>query len=91
MDKKERQDIKRELKNPLTLLSVGFICIGLLLFSSGSILKGKPLQHIGMGMIMLNWFTMCIVGWRKQQINLFVSLAFILLGITGIVAYNYFI
>lgn len=89
MDKEERQEIKDELKTPSILLSGGSISIGFLLFSSGIISTVKLLQHIGAVMVIISWFALSIISWRKRKTSLIVSIGLILLGLIGIVAYIY--
>ncbi|AIF42933.1 Fe3+-siderophore ABC transporter permease [Virgibacillus sp. SK37] len=88
MDKKEQQELKNEFKNPFALFGVGFVVIGLLLFSSGYISSLKLPQHIGAIMVVTSWFTTSIVGRKRKKVSFVTSIALMLLGVIGIAVYS---
>ncbi|APC47666.1 Fe3+-siderophore ABC transporter permease [Virgibacillus halodenitrificans] len=88
MDKKEQQELKNEFKNPFALFGVGFVVIGLLLFSSGYISSLKLPQHIGAIMVVTSWFTTSIVSRKRKKVSFVTSIALILLGVIGIAVYS---
>ncbi|WP_286137293.1 hypothetical protein [Bacillus sp. 7894-2] len=57
MDKKEQQDVKKELKNPFFFLLFGGSCIGFQVFTTGSISEIKIIQHIGSGLVCIGLVT----------------------------------
>lgn len=89
MDEEKRREIIKETKNPLFILGVAPLIIGLLVFCTGSVLATgiKILQHVGIGLVFFGW---CVV-WVKELVNESTpkSIAMIVLGICGIVTYIY--
>lgn len=65
MDKQEKEEIKKELTQPLVLLATVLNCLGLLLFFSGLIISTTKLQYIGAFMIIIGWILGCIITWKK--------------------------
>lgn len=90
MNKEEQQRFKSEFKQPLALFGAGLLVLGLLLTFSGIILVTKWIQHIGVIMVFISWFTTSIVSWRKGKTNPFKNALLTLLGVVGITAYGYF-
>jgi len=91
MDEEKREELKSELRNPLILFVSGFVGLGVLLFSTGSISTVKLLQHIGMTMIFISWFTIIIVSWKRKKTGFITSVSLVLLGLVGIAAYEHLI
>ncbi|WP_257125350.1 Fe3+-siderophore ABC transporter permease [Bhargavaea cecembensis] len=90
MDSKEKQRFKDEFKQPIALLGVGLLVLGLLITYSGIILDAKWIQHIGVIMVFISWFTTSIVSWKRGKTNFSTSAFLALLGIVGVTAYGYF-
>jgi len=91
MDRKEQQAFKSEFKNPLVRFVSGLAIIGLLLFSTGNIMTMEVLQHIGMIMIFICWFTISVISWRRKKIGFITSISLIMSGVIGMFVYRYLI
>ena len=90
MNKEEQQQFKSEFKQPLALLVVGLLILGLLLTFTGIILDVKWIQHIGVIMVFISWFTTSVVSWKKRKTNFSTSVLLALIGIVGLTTYGYF-
>lgn len=67
LDKKEQQDAKEELKNPLFLLIFGSGCIGFQVFITGSISEINIIQHIGAGLVTIGILTGCMAAFKQRN------------------------
>lgn len=85
MDKKEQQDAKEELKNPLFLLIFGGGCIGFQVFITGSISEINIIQHIGAGLVTIGILTGCMALFKQR--NAKKGLALMIVGIIGAILY----
>ena len=90
MNKEEQQQFKSEFKQPLALFGVGLLILGLLLTFTGIILGIKWIQHIGVIMVFISWFTTSVVSWKKGKTNFSTSVLLALIGIAGLTTYGYF-
>src|SRR5690554_5724188 len=91
MSKEEQEKFRVELKRPSVLFGLGIPVMGLLFFSTGLISTMKLLQHIGVIMVFISWFTTSVLSWKNRKTNLITNAGLILLGVIGLVAYSYLI
>ena len=89
MNESEKQSFKSELKQPIAFFTVGFSLFGLLISLSGIILAIKWMQHLGVIMVFVSWFTISIVSWKRGKIKLYTSTMLLLLGLIGVSIYCY--
>ena len=91
MEKEKRREVIKEIKDPLFILGIAPITIGLHVFLTGSVLATgiKVLQHTGIGLVFFGW---CVV-WLEELVNRnksrAKSIAMIVMGIFGITTYIY--
>lgn len=89
MSEEKRHVVIKEIKDPLFILGVAPITIGLLVFFTGSVSAPgiKVIQHSGIGLMFFGWF----VVWMEELINrnksTAKSIASIIMGIFGIAIY----
>ncbi|HJF30847.1 MAG TPA: hypothetical protein K8V56_03590 [Sporosarcina psychrophila] len=89
MSEEKRHVVIKEIKDPLFILGVAPITIGLLVFFTGSVSAPgiKVIQHSGIGLMFFGWF----VVWMEELVNrnksTAKSIASIIMGIFGIAIY----
>ena len=89
MSEEKRHVVIKEIKDPLFILGVAPITIGLLVFFTGSVSAPgiKVIQHSGIGLMFFGWF----VVWMEELVNrnksTAKSIAMIIMGIFGIAIY----
>lgn len=89
MGEEKRREVIKEIKEPLFILGVAPLIIGLLVFFTGSVSAPgiKVLQHSGMGLVFFGWFVVSLKELVNR--NTAKSIAMIVLGICGIATYIY--
>jgi len=90
MNESEKQSFKVELKQPIVFFTVVFLLFGLLISLSGIILAIKWVQHLGVIMVFVSWFTISILSWKRGKTKLYTSAMLLLLGLIGVSIYCYF-
>ncbi|WP_342598248.1 hypothetical protein MHB48_11705 [Psychrobacillus sp. FSL H8-0483] len=91
MGEEKQIELIKEIRHPLSILGIIPSFIGLLVFLTGSVLASgiKVLRHLGIGLMLIGWFVTWVVGLLKGEENAFKSIAMILIGVSGLIAYIY--
>ncbi|MGB2871134.1 hypothetical protein [Psychrobacillus psychrotolerans] len=90
--KKEKQiELIKEWRNPLSILGVMPIFIGLLVYLTGSVAASdiKVLRDLGIALALFGWLVIWVVGLLKGEENTFKCITMILIGISVLIAYIY--
>lgn len=91
MGEEKRIELIKEIRLPLSVLGIIPIFIGLLVFLTGSVSASgiKVLRHLGICLMLFGWFVTWVVGLVKGEENALKSIAMILIGVFGLIAYIY--
>ncbi|WP_342512408.1 hypothetical protein MKY34_17560 [Sporosarcina sp. FSL K6-1522] len=89
MEEEKRREIIKEMKEPLFILGIAPVTIGLLVFFTGSISAPgiKVLQHSGIGFVFFGWCVMWVEELVNRNKSTVKGIAMIAIGIFGVVAY----
>ena len=91
MDKKERQALIKEFKQPSALFHFWFLMIGTQLFISGIMPTFKFLQYIGVPILFISWVAINIMNYKEEITSFKKCIGQISIGIIFIVGYFYFV
>ncbi|MGE7979185.1 hypothetical protein [Psychrobacillus sp. NPDC093200] len=90
MGEEKKKGLINEIKHPLSVLGIIPIFIGLLFFITGSASASgiKELSNTGICLVLFGWFVTWVIRLVKGG-NTLKSIAMILIGISGFIAYIY--
>jgi hypothetical protein len=91
MGEEKQIELIKEIRHPLSILGIIPIFFGLLVFLTGSVSAPgiKVLHDFGIGLMLFGWFVTWVVGLVKGEENPLKSIAMILIGVSGLIAYIY--
>lgn len=90
MDKKERQALIKEFKQPSALFHFWFLMIGTQLFISGIVPSFNFLQYIGVPILFISWIAINIMNYKEGITSFKKCIGQISIGIIFIIVYFYF-
>ena len=91
MREEKQIELLKEIRQPLSIFGIIPIFIGLLVFLTGSVsVSGiKVLRYLGIGLMLFGWVVTWVVSLVNGEENVVKSIAMILIGVFGLLAYIY--